>query len=66
MKAAVRKLSAKYEEMFNGLSLSNGTIYLGAKLMIVETMLVLHSDSVISDEDLKEAMDEVDLIYPAK
>lgn len=66
MKQAVQKLSAKYEEMFAGLSVSKDTGCLGAKVMLNDTMFILHSDGVITDNEFKEAMEEIDRIYPVK
>lgn len=66
MKQAVQKLSAKYEEMFAGLSVSKETGCLGAKVMLHEAMFILHSEGVLTDDEFREAMSEIDRIYPAK
>lgn len=64
MKQAVIKLALKAEELLS--YQSKEVQAAGARLMVMETMLVLHDEGIISNVQLHEAMSEVDLIYPVK
>lgn len=64
MKQAVIKLAAKAEDLLG--HLSNEPKVSGARLMVMESMLILHDEGIINNVQLQEAMSEIDLIYPVK
>lgn len=64
MKAAVIKMALKVEELLQsqGKDLSG----LASRIMLTDIILILHGEEIITNEQLCEAMNEVDVIYPSK
>lgn len=64
MKQAVIKLALKVEELLK--HESHEARSLGARIMVSDTVIIFHSEGIINDDQMHEAMSEIDLIYPVK
>lgn len=64
MKEAVIKMAIKVEELLK--HDPKVLVLMQSSILVRDMLIVLHTESVITDEQFREGMDEVDNIYPAE